>query len=90
MKKLILVFAIIFTVSLTLNACKSEKKEDKTEQKSSDEKEEIAHATYQCPMKCEQDKTYEKEGTCPVCKMKLRKISEEDKDGENHDEDSQE
>ena len=27
-------------------------------------------------MKCEEEKTYEKEGTCPVCKMKLRKKEE--------------
>lgn len=85
MKKLILVFAIIFTVGLTLNACKSEKKEDKTEQNSLEKKEEMAHATYQCPMKCEQEKTYEKEGTCPVCKMKLMKISKEDKGGDDKD-----
>lgn len=26
---------------------------------------------YQCPMKCEGDKTYDKPGNCPVCNMKL-------------------
>ena len=26
---------------------------------------------YQCPMKCEGSKTYEQEGNCPVCNMKL-------------------
>lgn len=26
---------------------------------------------YACPMKCEGDKTYHKEGSCPVCKMDL-------------------
>ena len=34
------------------------------------------HESYQCPMKCEGDKTYEEEGTCPVCKMKLAKVEE--------------
>ena len=34
------------------------------------------HEAYQCPMKCEGDKTYEEEGTCPVCKMKLAKVEE--------------
>ncbi|HLO71787.1 MAG TPA: heavy metal-binding domain-containing protein [Flavipsychrobacter sp.] len=29
---------------------------------------------YQCPMKCEQEKTYDKPGTCPVCGMKLKGI----------------
>jgi len=42
----------------------------------------FAHTTqtntdrYQCPMKCEGDKTYDKPGKCPVCGMALRKISE--------------
>ncbi len=26
---------------------------------------------YQCPMKCEGGKTYDKPGNCPVCNMKL-------------------
>ena len=30
---------------------------------------------YQCPMKCEKEKTYDKPGKCPVCGMALRKIS---------------
>lgn len=32
------------------------------------------YTKYQCPMKCEQEKTYEKPGTCPVCGMKLKGI----------------
>ncbi len=31
-------------------------------------------AVYQCPMKCEGDKTYDQPGTCPVCKMDLKQI----------------
>lgn len=27
--------------------------------------------TYQCPMECEGDKTYDSQGSCPVCKMDL-------------------
>jgi len=29
-------------------------------------------ADYQCPMDCEKGKTYDKAGTCPVCKMDLK------------------
>jgi len=29
---------------------------------------------YQCPMKCEGDKTYEAPGTCPVCNMHLSPV----------------
>ncbi len=31
-------------------------------------------AKYQCPMKCEGDKTYDKPGKCPVCGMNIKKI----------------
>ncbi len=34
----------------------------------------IAVAKYQCPMKCEGDKTYDKPGKCPVCGMNTKKI----------------
>lgn len=29
---------------------------------------------YQCPMKCEGEKTYNEPGTCPVCKMDLQQL----------------
>lgn len=29
---------------------------------------------YQCPMKCEGEKTYDQPGRCPVCKMYLQKV----------------
>ncbi len=35
-------------------------------------------ATYQCPMKCEGEKTYPKEGSCPVCKMDILLLSNMD------------
>ncbi len=30
--------------------------------------------SYQCPMDCEDGKTYDKEGICPVCKMDLTEV----------------
>lgn len=30
-------------------------------------------AVYQCPMDCEDGKTYDKPGKCPVCEMDLKK-----------------
>jgi hypothetical protein len=30
-------------------------------------------AVYQCPMDCEEGKTYDKPGQCPVCEMDLEK-----------------
>ena len=32
---------------------------------------ETEQVTYQCPMKCEGEKTYSESGTCPVCNMDL-------------------
>ena len=32
------------------------------------------HAHYQCPMKCEGEKTYEEPGICPVCEMDLKEV----------------
>lgn len=29
---------------------------------------------YQCPMKCEGEKTYHKNGKCPVCKMQMKPV----------------
>ncbi|HZK94315.1 MAG TPA: heavy metal-binding domain-containing protein [Prolixibacteraceae bacterium] len=29
---------------------------------------------YQCPMKCEGDKTYDSPGICPVCNMHLAQV----------------
>ena len=32
----------------------------------------VADSVYQCPMKCEGEKTFKKAGKCPVCNMKLK------------------
>ncbi len=86
MKKIVFVIAVVFLIGFVFTACKSEKKEVKKEHVTVDkDSKELAHNTYQCPMDCEKGKTYEKEGTCPVCKMKLRKkVTEENDSDENH------
>lgn len=42
----------------------------------------LSVAAYQCPMKCEADKTYDEPGNCPVCNMKLQPV---DENGQKHD-----
>ena len=87
MRKIIVVLAVFFSVSMVFTSCKSEKKEEKKEHVTSDKKEIAEKEVYQCPMKCEKEKTYEKEGACPVCKMKLRKKEaekHEDQEGHKH------
>ncbi|GGW48011.1 SCO family protein [Arenibacter certesii] len=42
-------------------------------------KDKIATAIYECPMHCEGEKTYDKPGTCAVCKMELTTMAEKEK-----------
>ena len=58
---------ILFLGLLSLASCKNKAE-------SSIAKEETA--VYQCPMKCEGEKTYHEAGSCPICKMDLKLISE--------------
>jgi hypothetical protein len=34
----------------------------------------IAAVKYQCPMKCENEKTYDKAGKCPMCQMDMKEV----------------
>ncbi|MDZ4707940.1 MAG: heavy metal-binding domain-containing protein [Saprospiraceae bacterium] len=63
---------IAFITIVFLSACNNNASTNK-----STDTESIAHTTgehahqYRCPMNCENGKTYDKEGNCPVCGMKL-------------------
>lgn len=59
---------ILLMLTISFSSCKNEKSNSKNEDV----------AVYQCPMKCEGDKTYSESGSCPVCKMDLRPIEIED------------
>lgn len=77
MKKLMLGLALI--AAFTVISCKNEN----TKVENS---EEVAVAEYQCPMKCEGDKTYtDKDTKCPVCGMGLKEVEHND-DHSNHNE----
>ena len=39
-------------------------------------------AVYQCPMKCEGEKTYDKPGKCPKCGMDMKEM--ENHEGHDH------
>jgi len=36
--------------------------------------EQMEKTAFACPMKCEGEKTYDKTGSCPICKMDLKKV----------------
>jgi len=70
MKKIILILAMIFAVSITVTSCKKDKKD---EAKEATAKEMASNdEIYQCPMDCEHGKSYTEAGSCPVCKMDLK------------------
>ena len=83
MKKVIL--SIVVLAVLVATSCKTETKKDKEPVKT-EAKKEMAMEVYQCPMDCEKGKTYEEQGSCPVCKMDLKKVEKdtEDHSGHNH------
>ena len=84
MKKSIVIYAAIFSFAILFTSCKETKKEEvkeevKIESHEGHEHEEgkMTASVYQCPMDCEKGKTYEVAGTCPVCKMDLKEITNE-------------
>lgn len=59
---------LIALLILTINFAHGQEKEKAQMKQVQTEK-----ATYACPMKCEGEKTYDKQGSCPKCKMDLKK-----------------
>ena len=81
MKKVMLSIAVITLIVVT--SCKNENKE-------AEESKKIALTEYQCPMKCEGDKTYtDKDMKCPICGMSLKQVEavmhDSDEDHDKHD-----
>lgn len=67
MKKIILVLCGILFIGLT--ACKNDSSKSQSDMA----------ITYECPMHCEGDKTYDEPGSCPVCKMDLTEVNVDSK-----------
>jgi hypothetical protein len=68
MKKIIVLVVLIVSLGLVFFSSRDAKKED--------DKELTVKVEFICPMDCEHGKTYEVEGTCPICKMQLKKVEE--------------
>ena len=67
MKKVL--YSVAIATSVLLTACGGEN------QKKTEEKTEVVNEKqFACPMKCEGDKTYAKEGECPKCHMDLVEV----------------
>lgn len=81
MKKIIL--SLAFAAALSSCNHKSETKSDAspatkdttTEKSATPATGSSTAVSYQCPMKCEGEKTYAQMGKCPVCEMDLRAMN---------------
>ncbi|MGB5242322.1 MAG: heavy metal-binding domain-containing protein [Lutimonas sp.] len=88
MKKLSILF--LFTIAfVSFTSCKEAAKTEEVKEievveveeteavveTTTETSEEHAAHVYQCPMKCEGDKTYAEATTCPECKMDLKEIA---------------
>ena len=94
MKKVILVLALMLSASTVLVSCKGDKKEhneesEMQEDRAANKADMAVNTVYQCPMDCEEGKTYESAGACPVCAMDLKKVEKEGEheheNGETHE-----
>jgi protein SCO1/2 len=65
MKKIVLMSALLLG---TMGAF-AQHEHAQTKKEEASKKEE-----YQCPMKCEGNKTYSKKGKCPACQMELKQV----------------
>ena len=95
MKKINLFISVILLFGIALTSCNDAKKDSNKEESTIEQgdhthetADKVAMAQYQCPMKCEGEKTYDKVGSCPVCKMDLKEVKEEkneEHEGHNHE-----
>ena len=90
MRRVLLLLALTFSLTLSFTSCKGEHKEAEHNEHSETHHSDAANDAdlalnfeYQCPMDCEEGKTYEEEGECPKCKMALKKIDKADDEGDN-------
>ena len=61
-------FFIVTTMAISLAFASCNGASDTNQ---ADQHEHMEATAYHCPMKCEDDKTYDKAGKCPVCGMDL-------------------
>lgn len=72
MKKNLLRVALATALIFSLFACNSSNNHKSSSEHSTDA------PVYQCPMKCEGEKTYDKPTKCTVCNMNLEKVEHQD------------
>ncbi|ESU27111.1 hypothetical protein FLJC2902T_22190 [Flavobacterium limnosediminis JC2902] len=75
MKKVV-VMAVFAIITLSIVSCGEKVSKDTTTEQTAKEPKEgdSQQLAYQCPMDCEDGKTYDKPGKCPVCEMDLVEV----------------
>lgn len=83
MKNQIIVLSVIFVMGMFVASCGSKSATTASEPATTENAAVDTTGTskpmadvYQCPMKCEGEKTYDQLGKCPKCKMDLKKKDE--------------
>ena len=71
LKSLSLSLIVLVFSMFVFTACAEKKSKEKPEKV----EETSAMVEYQCPMDCEDGKTYHEAGSCPVCKMDLKEVN---------------
>jgi len=82
MKTKITTTIMLLTAVMFMASCGSKTSESKIANTTTAQ---TANVMYQCPMKCEGEKMYDKPGSCPVCNMDLEKV---EGNHEHHEHDS--
>ena len=71
-KKVLFITTLTVGLSLfTISSCTNSSSEG-----SGSSEQEVENTVYQCPMDCEDGKTYAAAGQCPVCEMDIEKLEE--------------
>ena len=87
MKKLLVYALLVCCMSIVVISCKESKEKESGSSLAAEEAELAMNDVFQCPMDCEEGKTYDEEGSCPVCKMDLKKVEHEEEDHSENDDD---
>ncbi|MSP70104.1 MAG: hypothetical protein EXR20_07515 [Bacteroidetes bacterium] len=68
MRKVHFIFSFILLLFIACDTSKSESSSGSNVEKL------MSSGKFQCPMKCEGEKSYDSAGACPDCRMELKKI----------------
>jgi Cu2+-exporting ATPase len=89
MKKQFISFFLTLVVLVVIASCGSKTSNQQAEPASTEQmtvdtsgSSQPVAAVYQCPMKCEGEKTYDKPGKCPKCSMDLK--AKDEHEGHEH------